>query len=78
MKHIQIGNGDIYQVLGVAEVNYSRVKRGTIDRHLKGDNDPTGWLLYYTDYWVTAKNENESYERTFIYTETEYKSIIYV
>lgn len=71
-------NGLLYKVIAIKEVNYSRAKKGTIERFFKNNPDPEGWLVYYTDFHVTVRNDKENFDRVFVYTEQEAMSELFI
>lgn len=69
--YIITSNGLIWHILNIEEHNYTRVKRGTIDRHLNGEN-LAEWLIYYKEYYITVKNSKEGFNRIFVLDEQDY------
>lgn len=66
----------LWKVKNVKEVRYQRVKKGTIERYLKGNNLET-WLVDYLDYHVTVRHKNEYFDRVFVLEEQEAKTILF-
>lgn len=71
-----ISNSIVWEVLSVEEVKYQLTKRGIIHDWFSGIRNED-WLINYTDYHVTVKNKNETFNRVFVLTEQEAKNILW-
>lgn len=67
-------NDTVYKILSIEEKNYSRIRRGAMERLLRGEHG-FEWIVWYKDFHVTAKSKCEDFERTFVFNQQEFEAL---
>jgi hypothetical protein len=66
--------GNRYSVLGFEKKEFELTNKGMMQAHLKGNKDYP-WKRSVTEYRVRVKMQSESFERTLVFDESEYKRL---